>query len=330
MSSENIVNEEAVSWDVDGIKVEGTLSLPAGPGPFPAVILVAGSGPTDRDWNSPMIPGSNGSGAQMAKVLGDKGFATLRYDKRASGPHLAENVQKLAGKVSMKGHEAELAGGVNLLAGRAEVDANHIFALTNSEGAVHAINYQNDHPQRPFAGMVLTAPPGRPTLQLARSQIAEQLAPVPGGDQILAAYNAAIDDFVAGRPVQIDPILPEGMKQMLQSITMPINQPFARELWVYDGAKELAKVDIPVLVVIGKKDIQVDWQLDGAILKKLSETHDNITVDFTENANHVQKYEPMPRAEITANHAMATYSAEGIPLDPDTVNIITGWLGAQL
>jgi hypothetical protein len=56
----------AISWQVDSTTVECTLVRPVGPGPFPAVVMVAGSGPTDRKWNSPLLPGSNGS----ARLLG--------------------------------------------------------------------------------------------------------------------------------------------------------------------------------------------------------------------------------------------------------------------
>ncbi len=330
MSTQGITNEQNVSWNVDGILVEGSLTLPVGDGPFPAVIFVAGSGPTDRNWNTPLIPGDNGSAAQLTQVLTEKGFVTLRYDKRASGPNGMENAKKLEGKVSVQSHIDELAGGVNLLAARADVDAGHIFVLTNSEGAVHAINYQSSHPQHPFAGMVLSAPPGRPIGTIAHSQLAAQLLPVPGGDQMLKSYDAAIDEFLSGREVHIDPNLPEGVKQVIQAVIMPVNQPFSRELWMYDAPKELAQIEVPVLIVIGKKDIQVDWQTDGAILQKLAETHDNITVQFTENANHVLKHEETPRAEIDPARAYVTYSAEGVPLDQETLDVITGWLGAQL
>ena len=62
-------NDTPVSWPVDGIDVNASLTLPSGEGPFPAVIMVAGSGPTDRNWNSPLIPGANGSAALLAQVL---------------------------------------------------------------------------------------------------------------------------------------------------------------------------------------------------------------------------------------------------------------------
>src|SRR4051794_32451266 len=84
-----------VSWVLDGITMEGTVARPDGDGPFPAVVLVAGSGPTDRDWCSPLLPGSNGSGRLFAEAFADAGIASLRYDKRVSGAHAMENVQKL-------------------------------------------------------------------------------------------------------------------------------------------------------------------------------------------------------------------------------------------
>lgn len=66
MTPNNFFSEETVSWKVDDIEVHASLTRPAGDGPFPAVIFVAGSGPTDRNWNTPLIPGSNGSGALLA------------------------------------------------------------------------------------------------------------------------------------------------------------------------------------------------------------------------------------------------------------------------
>jgi hypothetical protein len=78
-------SSDEVTWQLDGITVRGTLTLPDGSGPFPAVVLVAGSGPTDRDWCSPLLPGTNGSARLFAEAFAEAGVALLRYDKRASG-----------------------------------------------------------------------------------------------------------------------------------------------------------------------------------------------------------------------------------------------------
>ena len=60
--------EQEVSFDAAGMTVHGTLTLPAGAGKAPAILLIAGSGPTDRDWNSPLLPGTNGSAKLLARA----------------------------------------------------------------------------------------------------------------------------------------------------------------------------------------------------------------------------------------------------------------------
>ena len=72
--------------------------------------------------------------------------------------------------------------------------------------------------------------------------------------------------FLAGEPYAADPVLPKGIGDLIQSLYNPLNLPFTRELFQVDGAKLLSQITAPTLVVIGKKDIQVDWQLDGAPL----------------------------------------------------------------
>ena len=128
-----------VSWEVDGIVVNGTLTVPTGNKSRSAVILVAGSGPTDRNWCSPLLPGTNGSGKLIAEALSQNGFITLRYDKRASGPRVRENAFKMMGKISMQSHKEELEGAMKTLLATEKVD--DVLALTNSEGAIHALNY---------------------------------------------------------------------------------------------------------------------------------------------------------------------------------------------
>ena len=169
MYIDSSLSETPVSWMLDGITIDATLTRPPTPGPFPAVVFVAGSGPTDRNWNTPLLPGSNGSAALLAHMLTANDFVTLRYDKRASGPHAQENVQRLAGNISMQGHAAELAGAIELLAKRTDVDRQRIFVLSNSEGCIHALNYELQAPAYACKGLILTAAPARPISAVARS-----------------------------------------------------------------------------------------------------------------------------------------------------------------
>ncbi|BCL80587.1 alpha/beta hydrolase [Ktedonobacteria bacterium brp13] len=318
-----------VNWKLDPTTGYGTLVRPSGPGPFPAVVMVAGSGPTDRDWNSPLLPGSNGSARLIAEALAQAGITSLRYDKSASGPHARENSQLLIGKVSMQSHVDELAGAVRTMASQSYVRDGRIFALANSEGTLHALNYQLSSPKIPFAGLVLIGPPGRAVGTVARSQLAAQASGIPNGDALLALYDAAIVRFLAREPVAPDPSLPEGVQMLLESLATPANLPFARELWTADAATLLRQVDIPVLVIIGKKDIQVGWQADGEPLQRAAAGHEEVTFLFPENANHVLKQELRPRLELVPAEIAESYNGPDTRLDPQALASILEWLAAH-
>jgi alpha-beta hydrolase superfamily lysophospholipase len=318
-----------VNWQLGETSVFGTIVRPAGPGPFPTVVMVAGSGPTDRDWNSPLLPGSNGSARLLAEALAQAGIASLRYDKRAAGPHARENMAALIGKMSMQSHVDELTGAVRTMAQQDFIRDDRIFALTNSEGAIHALHYQVQRPAILFAGLVLTAPPGRPVGTVAHSQIAAQAAGVPHGDALLALYDAAIVRFLAGEPVTPDPSLPEGIQMLLKSLETPANLPFARELWAADAAPLLKQVDVPVLVIIGKKDLQVDWQADGEPLQYATAGHHDVTFFFPENVNHVLKQELRPRSELVPVEVTQSYNGPETRLDPQALASILEWLAAH-
>ena len=174
------------SWTLDGIDMFGTITVPEGEGSFPAVVLVAGSGPTDRDWNSPMLPGTNGSGKLLAEALAENGFASLRYDKRASGAHVVENLPRLAGTFSMASHLAELTAAIDALVAAPRVDRNRVIGLGNSEGCLHVLHYAlaqaSDRSSVPLCGLVLAAPPGRSIGAVLDMQLSAQLSAVPGGE----------------------------------------------------------------------------------------------------------------------------------------------------
>ena len=202
----NVGEGSDVSWQMGNESMSGTLVKPDGAGPFPALVLVAGSGPTDRNWTSPLLSGTNGSAPLIAEELARAGFASLRYDKRASGQHPTEYWQALVGTLSMQSHTDELAGAVHTLASQEFVRADQIFGLGNSEGTLHVLNYQLSQPEIPFAGIILVAPPGRSVGDVARAQLAPQAALIPNGEALLALYDEAVARFLAGgdqpRPIR--------------------------------------------------------------------------------------------------------------------------------
>ena len=66
------------------------------------------------------------------------------------------------------------------------------------------------------------------------------------------------------------------------------------------------------------------------LFEAVAADHDNITVTYAENANHVLKFEPKPRSQLTPAEVMASYSADEVMLDPEAVEIIISWLKARL
>jgi len=326
-SSEPI--SEEVTWSINGTEVYATITRTSSSKPRSAVVFVAGSGPTDRDWNSPLLPGNNGSAKLFARELSREGYVTLRYDKRVSGPHASENFTYLFGKISLQSHLEELAGAVDLLVSLPYVDPARVFVLTSSEGAVHALNYQTQIETIKFAGLILTGAPGRTIAQVAHTQIEAALAPLPNSEDLMALYNKTIEDFLAEKPVKIDPSFPQEVQMLLQSLITPANLPFSRELWTVDIKGWLQKVEAPVLIIIGKKDIQTDWQLDGEALEQATENRDNVSIIYPENANHILKYEEKPREKLGPADIL-TYNAPDRVLDPEALSVIKSWLGDHI
>lgn len=319
-----------VSWEALGPLVRGTITRPRNGTGRAGVVFVAGSGPTDRNWCSPALPGQNGSGSLLARRFAQEGFVTLRYDKLGSGPQGRENATKLGGEVSMQSHVEELAGGVRTLNAEPGVRADRIFALTNSEGAIHAINYQLRSPDLRFHGFVLTGAPGIAIGSTARRQLAEQGKGLPNLAHLLQLYDEAIARFLLGQPANPDASLPEGVRQLIRGLENPLNQPFARELWTYSLAEHIARIAEPILVLIGKKDVQIDWKVDGSALAAATVGKENITLAYPESANHVLKHEERPREELSGATVGLGYNAPGAQLDAEAVHVVTEWLAQQL
>jgi alpha-beta hydrolase superfamily lysophospholipase len=326
---DSAIKNREVTWKVLDIPVYGTITAPSDNEARPAVIFAAGSGPTDRNWCSPLLPGTNGSARLLAEALARRGFVTMRYDKLGSGPHVRENLPKFAGKVSMQTFLEELSGIVETLVSEKDVDRDSLFALANSEGAIHAVNYQLQAKSNRFKGLVLTGAPGRAVGEVGRSQLLNQGRSIPNAETIMRHYDQAIAEFLASKPMVMDPSLPEGLKMLLRSLENPNNLPFARELWAYTLPDHIARVNEPMLVVIGKKDLQTDWKIDGRALEDATALNTAVSFAYPENANHLLKHEEIPIEKLTAEYVGSHYNAPDAELDMEAANVILGWLDEQ-
>ena len=330
MSSKEIENRE-ITWNVlDDITVYGTITAPKDNDSHPTVVFLAGSGPTDRNWCSPLIPGANGTAKMLAEELAKLGYTTLRYDKLGSGPHVRESLPRFVGRVNMQTFIEELSGGVETILSEKNVDASRLYALTNSEGAIHATNYQLHATKNRFKGLMLTGAPGRSIGDVSRTQFLNPSKSFPNGEMLMKHYDEAISDFLAGRKIVVDPSLPKSMVPFFQALENPNNLPFSRELWTYNLADYVCKVVGPILIVIGKKDIQVDWQLDGKPLETALLHNNRALFAYPENANHVLKHEAMPREKLTPEYSILHYNALDAVLDKDAMSTIIDFLAHEV
>ena len=141
MSNKHIEDKKA-TWNVFDIPVYGTITTPfCDKCALPAVVFIAGSGPTDRNWCSPLFSQFEQTEAPNCwlKTLANR-ETFVRYDKLASGPHVRENIPKLIGKISSRTTLKNLKAQLKHFSQK-NVDNNNLFVLTNSEGAIHAVNY---------------------------------------------------------------------------------------------------------------------------------------------------------------------------------------------
>ncbi|MGJ6968349.1 alpha/beta hydrolase [Streptosporangium sp. G11] len=225
----------------DGLPLAGTLTLPAGPGPHPAVLLLHGSGRLDRDANTGRL--RMGLGPPLAAALANGGIATLRYDRRGVG---ATSGDWRATGFADNRHDA--AAALRALTGRPDIRADAIGVVGHSEGALHAMSLG----AHPGVGAVVLlagfARLGEDALRWQAGMIARDLpAPVRPLLPVLRALAAR----------QLARIKTTGT-DVVRVAGMPVNARWMRELLDHDPRADLANIQVPVLAITGGKDVQVD------------------------------------------------------------------------
>jgi pimeloyl-ACP methyl ester carboxylesterase len=220
-------------------KLAGTLLLPAGEGPWPAALLIAGSGPTDRDGNTPLLPAPLDNLKRLAHSLAVRGVASLRYDKRGIGgstyPGLGEEALRFEHLVDDAVALAERLA--------AEEHVTRVSLVGHSEGALIAALAAEDARAR---GVVSIAGAGSRASNLMRKQIQGHLP-----EDIARPALAALDALEAQKPVQDVP-------DALILLFRPTVQPYLMSWFRYDPSQVLAELSLPVLLVHGAADVQVD------------------------------------------------------------------------
>ncbi len=325
MTASLSITSEEVSFTSGDHVVPGTLARPQRPGMHRAVVLMAGSGPTDRDWNNQLLPGTNGSGKLLAEALARRGVVVLRFDKSGVGGNKA----KLDG-VTFDIYREEIRAALAYLRTRADVAVEALYIAGHSEGGMHAVRAALEEKAQ-LAGLLLLATSARTMQSLLLAQIETQLrtAAPDRADAEIASLRVALDAFVAGEPVDATKASTIRRLQMLvTSLANPATASLLRGMFAWDPLAAVAQITVPILVVSGRRDIQVDPELDAT---RLAAANPAAELHIAPDADHVLKRESRLIAELRVDPLLVQtqMNAEGRVLDTGAVEIIATWLSAH-
>ena len=311
------------------ISLAGTLVVPEGEGPFPAVVLSSGSGPQDRDETI--------VGHKPFLVLSDAfalaGIASLRFDDRGVGGSTGDPVGATTADLAR-----DTASAVQFLADDDRFDS--IGIVGHSEGGI--IGPMVAHDSEAVDSVVLLAGPGLPGLDVLLRQT-EDLMRVEGASEagiawqlswrreimevsassvpkdeaaeaIRAIVSAALENPPAGVTETLDP-------SMTEQFVAAFTDPWMRFFLAYDPAPALEDLGIPTLALIGSLDVQVSAEENIPALEAALEANADATVFELEGLNHL-----FQNAETGA---VSEYARIEETFSPEAIDLITAWILEQ-
>jgi pimeloyl-ACP methyl ester carboxylesterase len=229
--------EKEIKFCSGGIELAGTIALPDSGGPFPAVILIAGSGPIDRNENHKKM--RINAFYDISQYLAKNGIASLRYDKRGVGSSGGDYHT-----TGFNDHAADARAALQFFKTEKNILPERIFLIGHSEGAFISCKLAGGGIDA--AGIILLAggaQSGEAVLKWQAVKIAAGLKGFNGW--LVKTFHI---DVLKAQKRHIDKIKDEKKP----------NSIWLREFMAYDPSEDLRKITVPVLAITGSKDIQVD------------------------------------------------------------------------
>ncbi|MFN8206034.1 MAG: alpha/beta fold hydrolase [Bacteroidales bacterium] len=277
-------------------EIKGTLCSPSRWANSPLVIMVAGSGPTDRNGNSPLGVESN-CYQMLAWELAKKGISSVRFDKRGIGESKAATVGESA--LRLETYVDDVIAWVNEFNNKKSYSA--IFIMGHSEGSLIGMLAAQ---KAPVKGYISLAGAGRPADQL----LMEQLAGVP--KEFIVLIQADLDSLKQGMSLQY-------VHPNLMAFFRPSVQEYMKSWLRYDPAAEIQKLNIPVLLVQGTTDLQVKIKE----VNLLAAARPDARLAVFENMNHILK-----EAGEDPKTNLETYKNPDLPLKAGLTATITDFI----
>jgi dienelactone hydrolase len=263
-------HDEEVTVGAGEWQLPGTLSLPSGKGPFPAVVLVHGSGPNDRDETV----GANKPFRDLAEGLASRGIAVLRYEKRTRQYGAKLSLVKDLTVQQETVEDAALAA--DLLRKRPDIKSNRICVLGHSLGGYVAPRIAQENPK--IACLIIMAGNTRPLEDLVLDQVS-YLSSLEGrrsSDQLKKLKQLA--DTVK----QLKP----GNNAPSRDLLLGVPISYWLDLKGYNPSAEAGKLALPMLILQGERDYQVTMA-DFNGWKEALKDHKNVTFRSYTALNHL-------------------------------------------
>jgi pimeloyl-ACP methyl ester carboxylesterase len=282
----------------DGLPLVGTLTLPSGPGPYPAVLLLHGSGRLDRDANGGRLRME--LGPPLAAALATAGIATLRYDRRGVGATSGD--WRATGFADNRN---DAAAALRALAERSDIQADAIGVVGHSEGALHAMSLAARSKVRAVVLLAGFARLGEDALRWQARMI------------LPARVRRTLRAFAMRQLTRIK----TSSADVARVAGIPVNARWIREMVAHDPRPDLANIQVPLLAITGDKDIQVD----PADLDKIRElVPGEAEVHRIPDLTHLLRREP-------GRPSLRSYRRQlRRPVDTDLLAQVAGWLANRL